>query len=336
MVALAESSNKISKPNLDLQLFRFLKRGSNGFVAKCWPDDILEYKNQWQVDLAASYPTLVAQAAQFTGDGLHANDYRRVAQSIYLATLRTHLIKMLYEEYGVALLCSPPELSDDSLRLLVLLIGCALGRNVSPSVGSEARPLFAITASPDPTIGGRYGGNGRNSARLALHTDGSGIHSDRVDVLGMLCLHAAQEGGSSRIADARRAWFLLSRETKALFRTPLPRTDPYAPGLPAESLITKPIFEQGMSHNDRILTFSYHPSRIRDGIGMLLHLGTIAGQLETALCQLDDALERSAIEVLLKRGDILILNNSIIAHGRTAFKDDPTRPRLLERLWVEV
>jgi len=287
-------------------------------------------RHEWRVDLAETHPTLVAQAAEFTARGLHWNEYLNVAQMVDLATLRTRLTRMLYHENRVAILRLPPELGDDTLRLLVLLVGRALGRNVSPCVGSEARPLFAITAAPDPTLGGRYGGNGRNSKHLALHTDGSGIHSNRVDVLAMLCLQPAQNGGASRIADARTAWLLLSRETRDLLRTPLPRTDPYAPGLPIDSLITKPIFEQGIP-----LSFSYHPARIRDGVGML-HLGAIEGQLENALCQLDDALEKSSIEVLLNRGEILILNNSLIAHGRTAFKDDPARPRLLERLWVEV
>jgi alpha-ketoglutarate-dependent taurine dioxygenase len=322
MVASAESSNNI----FDLRLLPFSAQG----VANWWPDDLLNRKHEWRVDLAETYPTLVAQASEFTARGLHWNEYRRVAQMVDLATLRTRLTKMLYDEHRVAILRIPPELSDDTLRLLVLLVGRALGRNVSPFVGSEPRPLFAITATPDPTIGGRYGGNGRNSKRLALHTDGSGIHSNRVDVLAMLCLQPAQDGGASRIADARTAWLLLNRETRDLLRTPLPRTDPYAPGLPIDSLITKPIFEQGIT-----LTFSYHPSRIRDGVGML-HLGAIERQLENALCQLDDALEKSSIEVLLNRGEILILNNSLIAHGRTAFKDDPARPRLLERLWVEV
>lgn len=290
----------------------------------------LSRRHEWRVDLAETHPTLVAQAAEFIARGLHWNEYLRVARMIDLATLRTRLTKMLYHENRVAILRLPPELSDDTLRLLVLLVGRALGRNVSPCVGSEARPLFAITASPDPTIGGRYGGNGRNSKHLALHTDGSGIHSNRVDVLAMLCLQPAKDGGASLIADARTAWLLLSRETRDLLRTPLPRTDPYAPGLPIDSLITKPIFEQGIP-----LSFSYHPARIRDGVGML-HLGAMERQLENALCQLDDALEKSSIEVLLNRGEILILNNSLIAHGRTAFTDDPARPRLLERLWVEV
>ena len=335
MVGSPESSSKVFKPSFDLQLLPFLHQGSDRLVGNWWPDDLLRRKNEWRVNLAATHPAIVAQAAKFTAGGLHWNEYLRVAQMVDLATLRSRLTKMLYEEYRVALLHIPPELGDDALRLLVLLVGRALGRNVSPCVGSEARPLFAITATPDPTIGGRYGGNGRNSKRLALHTDGSGIHSNRVDVLGMLCLQPAQEGGSSRIADARTAWLLLSRETRDLLCKPFPRTDPYAPGLPIGSLITKPIFEHSLSRNARTLSFSYHPARIRDGVGML-HREAIERQLEDALCQLDDALEESSIEVLLNRGEILILNNSLIAHGRTAFKDDPARPRMLERLWVEV
>ena len=331
MVVPAESSNKVFKPSFDLHLLPSSRKD----VANWWPDDLLSRKHAWRFDLAERHSTLVSQATELIARGLRWNEYLHVAQMADLATLRARLTKMLCEEYGVALLRIPPELSDDTLRLLVLLAGRALGRNVSPSVGSEARPLFAITATPDPTIGGRYGGNGRNSKHLALHTDGSGIHSDRVDVLGMLCLEPAQDGGESCIADARTAWLLLSPETRDLLRTPLPRTDPYAPGLPIDSLITKPIFEQGIARNGHTLSFSYHPARVRDGVGML-HRGPSERQLENALCQLDDALEKSSIEVLLNRGEILILNNSLIAHGRTAFKDDPARPRLLERLWVEV
>jgi hypothetical protein len=327
MVVSAESSDKV----FDLHLLPF----SAPDITNWWPADLLRRKHEWRVDLAATHPTLVAQGAEFTARGSSWNEYLRVAQMVELATLRILLTRMLYDEYGVAILRLPSELSDDTLRLLVLLVGRALGRNVSPSVGSEARPLFAVTATPDPTIGGRYGGNGRNSKRLALHTDGSGIHSDAVDVLAMLCLQPAQDGGASRIADARTAWLLLSPEIRDLLRTPLPRTDPYAPGLPIGSLITKPIFEQGIARNGHTLSFSYHPARIRDGVGML-YRGAIERQLENALCQLDDALDKSSIEVLLSRGEILILNNSLIAHGRTAFKDDPARPRLLERLWVEV
>jgi alpha-ketoglutarate-dependent taurine dioxygenase len=335
MLVSAESSNKIFNTTSAFQRFRSSHRGSNRLVANCWPDDLLRRKNDWTVDLAVTHPRLLVQVALFIESGSHWTEYLRLAQMVNLETLRTRLTKMLFDEFGVAVLRIPYQFSDDTLRLLVLLVGQALGANVSPSVGSESRPLFAVTATDDPTIGGRYGGNGRNSKLLALHTDGSGIHRHHVDVLGMLCLQAAQEGGASRIADARRAWLLLSRQTRDLLRMRLPRTDPYAPGLPIGGLITRPIFEQGTSRNRNTLSFSYHPSRIREGSG-LLYFGPIERHLENALCQLDDALERSSVEVLLNRGEILILNNSLIAHGRTAFKDDPTRPRLLERLWVEV
>ena len=290
MIVSAESSNKVFKPSFDLQPLLFSPRCSNLLVGNYWPDDLLRRKNHWRVDLAVTHPTLLVKAAQFIEGGSHWTEYLRVAQMVNLETLRTRLIQMLHNEYGVAVLRIPSQLSDDTLRLLVLLVGHALGTNVSPSVGSELRPLFAVTATNDPTIGGRYGGNGRNSKLLALHTDGSGIHSHRVDVLGMLCLQAAQEGGASCIADARRAWLLLNRETRDLLRMPLPRTDPYAPGLPIGSLITRPIFEQGTSRNGNTLSFSYHPSRVRDGVG-LLHWGAIERQLENALCQLDAALK---------------------------------------------
>src|SRR6185295_14506744 len=162
MIASTQSSNKVFNTSSDVRLFTS-SYGDSSRLANCWPDDLLTRKNDWTVDLAASYPTLLEQAAQFIKSGSHWTEYLRLAQMVDLETLRTRLTKMLFHEYGVAVLRISGQFSDDTLRLLLLLVGQALGTNVSPSVGSESRPLFAITASDDPTIGGRYGGNGRNS-----------------------------------------------------------------------------------------------------------------------------------------------------------------------------
>jgi Taurine catabolism dioxygenase TauD, TfdA family len=335
MISSAELINRVTETRPEARANKLLHLSSDRLFSNWSPNDLPGRENQWRLDLTVGHPILLAQASQFTQNGLQWKEYLRVVELIDLESLRFRLTNLLYGEYGLALLHIGAHLSDDAMRLMVLLVGHALGRNVAPSTGGESRPLFAVTATGDPTIGGSYGGNGRNARFLKLHTDGSGIHGRRVDVMGMLCLRAARQGGVSRIADARTTYLQLDKETRDLLCTSLPRTDPYAPGIPVESLVSRPIFEKISSANGWDLRFSYHPSRLRDGV-RLLHRGTIEPQLERALFQLDSVLERLAFEVLLSRGDILILNNSIVAHGRTAFTDDPAHPRLIERLWVEV
>jgi len=292
-------------------------------------------EDSWRMDLSAEYESLVTQAAELSDGGLHWREYLRAPDLVDLERLRTRMTTLLWQKYGFALVSIGDHISDDAMRLLFLLIGRAMGRNVAPSPGGQVRALFAVTATDDPTIGGNYGGNGRNARSLALHTDGSGIHSARVDVLGMLCLRPAQRGGVSRVADARSLYSVLDEEARTLLSVPLPRTDPYTPGLPPERLICRPVFDLVPGSGDCGLRFSYHPHRVRDGIRML-HGGAITPPLELALSALDSALESSAFDILLGRGDILILNNWVVAHGRTAFSDDLCQPRLIERLWVEI
>lgn len=297
--------------------------------------DLLACEDRWRLDLTAGHGAVLAQAARLSDGGLHWQEYLRAPDLVELVHLRTRLTSLLWEQYGVALLRLGDHFSDDAMRLVLLLVGRALGRNVVPSVGGEPRALFAVTATDDPTIGGNYGGNGRNARLLALHTDGSGIHSGRVDVLSMLCIRPAREGGVSRLADARTAYLQLDEEARTLLSAPLPRTDPYAPGLRAERLICRPVFDQVPGRGNWALRFSYHPQRVRGGI-RLRGEGAIAPSLERALSDLDSELERAAVDVSLGRGDILVVNNLVVAHGRTAFNDDPVYPRLIERLWVEV
>jgi hypothetical protein len=277
------------------------------------------------IDLARDHGALLERAVQMTDAGLSWSEYLRAPEVSEVEPLCVLVRTILRSDRGIALLRIGEGISDDAMRLLVLLIGRGLGRNVVPTVGADPRPLFAITATDDPTIGGAYAGNGRNAKPLAMHTDGSGIHTGTVDILGMLCIRPAEEGGASRFADAFAAHARLSIRSKAILTRPLPRVDPYNPTLRADRLTCRPVFE-GRS-------FSYHPQRLRDGVR--LRRGTVAPDLEHAFSELDAALDERAMEVRMRRGDVVLLNNSLIAHGRTAFVDAGP-PRLIERLWIEV
>ena len=60
--------------------------------------------------------------------------------------------------------------------------------------------------------------------------------------------------------------------------------------------------------------------------------------LRIAMDMLDDTLDKGCcFDQSLGRGDIIICNNSSVAHGRTSFKDSPDKPRRhLVRAWMQV
>ena len=296
------------------------------------PTDLLAAQAEWRIDLSSESP-VVQQPMQLSAGSLEWQDYLGAPDLCGLEYLREQLGSLFRGKYGLVLLHVDSRIDDDAMRLLTLLLGRAMGKNVAPEAAGEHRPLFAITATGDSTIGGRYGGNGRNAKFLAMHTDGSGIHSGRVDIMGLLCLQAAREGGLTRLADSRAAYQRLSNDRQRLLSAPIPRTDPYATRLPAEQLTRRPVFE-ARAPGDCAPVFSYHPQRVRDGLRAAN--GAIEPALEQALSELDSELAQGAAEILLERGDILLVDNSTIAHGRTAFEDDPARPRFIERLWIEV
>jgi len=299
-------------------------------------DELLASRDRWRIDLRKDHPALLASLEGLARD-LPWRDYLRAPEVPELEPLSARVRSLLWREHHITVLRTGPDASDEAMRLLILLVGRALGRNAAPTVGGEPRPLFAVTATDDPTVGGEYGGNARNARELPMHTDGSGVHSGRVDVLGMLCIRPAAEGGVSRFADARTAYAGLDDQARALLAQPLPRVDPYQPHLPVDRLICRPVFDAAAGDAaTEHLTFSYHPQRIRTALRA--RDGERADSpIERALAGLDQALERSAAEVMLDRGDLVLLDNTVIAHGRAAFHDPPAQlGRLLERLWVEV
>ncbi len=295
----------------------------------------LDVRDIARIDIPADHRSLLDRVAELSRAGMTWREYLRApALSGELQKLRNLLTLLLLSNRGIALIDVGEETPDDVMRLLLLLIGRALGKNVAPAMGAEIRPLFSITAADgDPTMGGTYAGNGRNTKSLALHTDGSGTHTESVDILALLCIRPAEQGGVSRFADALAARSRLSAESRAILGMPFPRIDPYNPSLPAHRLIQRPVFEAMPAGSPFAHQFSYHPRRLRDGV-RLRDKGQVAPVLERAFDELDAALEGSAVNVPLRRGDAVFLNNRVIAHGRTEFRDSD-RPRLLERLWIK-
>jgi len=158
------------------------------------------------------------------------------------------------------------------------------------------------------------------------------FHCDLADVVGLLCVQAAEHGGRSRIASSGYAYNeVLARRPDLVDRMYEPfRMDTKGEGgVPYISL-------EPCRHADGVLRTFWHAEYFRS-----IERYPWARRLdatERALLDLyDEILDEPgcALEMDLRPGDIQLLGNHVIVHGRSAFEDG-TRPRHLLRLWLSL
>jgi hypothetical protein len=232
---------------------------------------------------------------------------------------------------GIALLRCGSSITASQARLLQLIIGSRFGTNVTITATHDGRQLFAICESEDATAGGRFAGNGLNNLQIGFHTDGSGSIDRVVEFVSMLCIHPAEFGGESRIANAQLAYGMLPERDRSMLRESFPRQDPYHPDQVVSMMNHTPIFGS-QSKCGSYSAFSYHPMFIRRGI--LAGQRKIPKEIEATLGSLEKALEMCSFEFKLRANDILLINNYALAHDRRRFVNKSGSPRLLERFWA--
>ncbi len=160
------------------------------------------------------------------------------------------------------------------------------------------------------------------------------FHCDAADVVGLLCLKTAAEGGASRIASSVSLFNALlaqDAEVERLFR-------PFLLDARAEAgLQTFPI-EPCRYHRGTLRTF-YHSGYFRSA-GRYTHAPSLTAE-EVALLDAYDALADDPnmhLSMELKPGDIQLCSNHTIVHSRAGYTDhdDPAKRRHLLRLWLSL
>ncbi|MFJ4774048.1 TauD/TfdA family dioxygenase [Streptomyces uncialis] len=161
-----------------------------------------------------------------------------------------------------------------------------------------------------------------------VHCDGTLQPLGQVRTTLMLCVRAAAAGGASYLVDLVDAYAELRRvdpeaAEQLAHDTALVRTSTFSSGHSTAG----PAFARDTSGSwttrySRTATDAYHP--------------TPGGEaaMERALAFLDAAARPGSAfrtDFTLKAGQALILANDRLGHGRTAFRDDPSAPRLLLR-----
>jgi hypothetical protein len=215
--------------------------------------------------------------------------------------------------------------TEDELATIFWGLGLHFGRAVSQSPMGDVIGHVTDVGGQD-----RRERAYRNSRELTMHTD-------RCDVIGMLCLVKAMQGGVSAYASAHTVYneILATRPelVEPLFTgLRYHRRGEQLPGEPAITPEPVPILSEQDGEVSVVFLRAYMEMAAQE-------LGTPLTDRE--LAALDYFAEVAArpdvkLEFTMEPGEGIFFNNCTMLHTRTAFEDhpDPARKRHLLRLWL--
>ena len=228
--------------------------------------------------------------------------------------------------------------STDQLKAIWFALGQHIGTPVSQSVTGER--LLGLTdegskAADRGALDADGGGGQFLASRARAYSTGElRFHTDRADVVGLLCVRQAKQGGVSRLASAVAIHnAMLDRRPdllEYLFQDyPRSRFGEEVDDASAHYMLPVFTVHEGKfaTHYSRtyIEASQTNPAVPRLTEAQMEALDLLAG-LGTEL----------SLDMTLEPGDIQLLNNHVIYHARTPYEDhdDPDRKRLLLRLWL--
>ena len=230
--------------------------------------------------------------------------------------------------------------TPEQLRRIWYGLGCHLGTPMYQNCRGEVmRDIKDEGAAGAKLYGATVDASGQKFLSSGARTLSSGqlrFHTDRCDVVGLLCVRQASEGGISKLASSATVYNeILKRrpDLHALLCKPIPRSrfgeeaggEYIAYGLPIFGI------------RDGKLTSHFSLTYIENA-QMLPGVRKLTAAEHEAIQMLMAVAEAECFEMRFEPGDIQLLNNHVIYHGRTAFRDDPgmNQDRLLMRLWLSV
>ena len=294
--------------------------------ASAWKGSDYKDDASWIYTLThAEVDELESAARRCLERGLQATQIRR--EDFALETLATRLAGWASEinhGRGFLLVRGLPRdrLSDAALRAIFWGTGLYFGTPVSQNSYGD---MLGDVYDEGVKMGERVRGY-RTNQRLMFHTD-------RCDIVGLLCVRQAKSGGLSSIVSSTRIYHEIARNHPEFLK---PLMDGY---------IHVTVEEAGAISTRRIPVYSIHQNVVscrilRNTIETARRLGHAKyDALETAALEYMDTLandEGMRLDMMLERGDMQFINNYTTLHARTAFEDfpEPDRRRHMVRLWL--
>ncbi len=258
-----------------------------------------------------------------------------------LASELAGISRELEKGTGVAKISGLPVARYDENDLKAIFYGIAshLGTPVYQSARGELigeiRDEGPEAAAARGQIASSDGGRPFLSSRARVQTTGAlRYHTDRTDVVALLCVRGAKSGGISKVVSA------VAIHNEMLARRPdlleVLYQDYYRSRLGEElggagRYYALPVFTLRDGH------FASHYSRTYiEAAQKIPEVPRLTAAQEEALDLLAEIGDELCLEMTFEPGDMQFLNNHVIYHARTPYEDAPDARRLLYRIWLSV
>lgn len=226
--------------------------------------------------------------------------------------------------------------SDDDIRQIFWGLGRHLGTAVFQNARGEIMgEVRDETKLPDKTYAQSDAGKVVSSRARARSTGPLRWHTDRCDVIALLCVRNAKAGGVSKLTSIATIYNEIQRRRPDLLELLCQdywRARPGDEDGPASNrAFALPVF----GVQDGKLTCQYSRTYVEQA-QEFPEVPRITAAQNEALDLLAEVAEDNCLHSPFVPGDIQLLNNHVIFHGRTAYEDDATshQERLLFRLWL--
>lgn len=172
-----------------------------------------------------------------------------------------------------------------------------------------------------------------DTTRIYRTTARQFFHADDADVVGLLCLHRAAEGGESDIVSVHGVWNALQRDhpdVAELLTKPVwyfDRKGEVSDG--QDGWIRQPVVYLENGGKGRLYC-KWDPYYVRS-LGRFSDAGLIpplSKEQQHAMAVLEETCNKLALHMVLEVGDIQFVSNAHLLHARTAYKGECPNPYL--------
>jgi hypothetical protein len=237
------------------------------------------------------------------------------------------LVDELKQGPGVVLLTGFDAMGSDldDWRLAYWGIGSYFGDAVSQSVRGDL--MGDVKVRP-----------GSSGGRVYTSADTVRLHSDRIDMLSLLCVQNAMRGGENGFASSLAIRDIVARERPDLLAIlqrgfHQSRNGEEQPGQERITPYRVPVFAEKDGVTSCLLSGNCSIVHQRQSVG-----GELTKEEIEALEYFEALLNRPEIRITvpLRIGEAVFLNNYEVVHARDAFEDaeEPAKKRHLLRLWL--
>ncbi|MBX8802734.1 TauD/TfdA family dioxygenase [Ochrobactrum sp. MR28] len=292
---------------------------------------LAELKSQWESHYTLAELAELRQAVETAKkNGLTVGTMTK--DSFLLPTLGKRMAalgQLLEDGLGIALMRGIPvnDYQKNELELLFAGLGVHLGVLLPQSKAGEKIGVVADS-----------GNKLASGARGTKTSDQLPFHTDRSDLIGLLCVREATKGGESYVVSATQVYNIILRDRPDLLEVLCQpfwhRRTAWEAGGP-DTAYPLPIFgEREGKFAVRYLRHFIRVAQELPSVPRLTDQQIEALDMVDRLCMSEECLVRMPFEP----GDIQWLNNFVAFHGRAAYEDENAdkedKGRFLYRLWL--